>query len=77
MKPQPPAQLIAVAEASRRTSRSRTTIWLMIRAGKIPEPTKITASRSAYIEAEVIAWIEVATPASTCFCRRRGDMDQS
>ena len=40
-------------------SYSRTQIWTMVRAGKFPAPIKLGPSRSAWVESEVNAWIEV------------------
>jgi predicted DNA-binding transcriptional regulator AlpA len=48
-----PARLISVAEAGRRTSLSRTTMWRLARQGSFPAPIRITDGRNAYVEAEI------------------------
>lgn len=51
------ASLISVAEAGRRTSLSRTTMWRLARSGKFPASIRITDGRNAYVEDDITAWI--------------------
>ena len=37
---------------------SKVQIWRMVRAGRFPAPVKLGPSRSAFVEAEVDAWVE-------------------
>jgi prophage regulatory protein len=48
---------ISTKEAQRRTSLSRTTIFLLQRQGRFPQPVRLSPSKNAYLEAEISAWI--------------------
>ncbi|MGH8603579.1 MAG: helix-turn-helix transcriptional regulator [Gammaproteobacteria bacterium] len=50
--------LIRLPEVKRITGLSRSTIYLLMRKGKFPEPIKITAVATAWLETEVSAWIQ-------------------
>lgn len=52
-----PVRLISVAEAGRRTSLSRTTMWRLARNGAFPASVRITDGRNAYVEAEISSWV--------------------
>lgn len=50
-------RLIAPKEAAVATSLSRTLLSLMAEAGEFPKPVKLGERRTAYVRAEVEAWI--------------------
>lgn len=51
-------RLMAPKEAAAATSLSRTLLSLLAAAGEFPKPVKLGERRTAYIRAEVEAWID-------------------
>ncbi len=51
------APLMAPKDAAAATSLSRTLLALMAEAGEFPRPVKLGQRRTAYVRAEVEAWI--------------------
>lgn len=49
---------MAPKEAAIATSLSRTLLTLMARAGEFPSPVQLGERRTAYVRAEVVAWID-------------------
>ncbi|MBI1650113.1 helix-turn-helix transcriptional regulator [Hyphomicrobium sulfonivorans] len=52
-----PPRLIRLKEVARRTGLGRSTIYAMIAVNLFPRQVELTSSRSAWVEAEVDAWI--------------------
>jgi len=53
-----PSRLISQSETCRRTSLSRATIYLRVKAGTFPRPCKLSEGRIAFVEHEIDKWIE-------------------
>lgn len=53
-----PLRLLGFRDVQRLVSLSRTQIYALIRAGRFPAPVKVGEHRSAWVEAEVEAWID-------------------
>jgi len=51
-------RLIRLKEVSSLTGLSRTAIYSLSRAGKFPRHLKITERASAWVEADVTAWVQ-------------------
>ena len=51
-------RLMAPKDAALATSLSRTLLTLMADAGEFPKPVKLGERRTAYVRAEVDAWID-------------------
>ena len=51
-------RFIGETEIKAITSLSRTTRWRLERAGNFPKKRKISPNRIAWLESEVLAWIE-------------------
>lgn len=49
--------LISPKEAAQQTSLSRQLLTLMARAGEFPAPVQLGERRTAYVRAEVVAWV--------------------
>ncbi|MBP6879253.1 MAG: AlpA family phage regulatory protein [Phenylobacterium sp.] len=52
-------QLLSWRKLQPMISVSRTTWWRLIRAGKAPRPIQVSPGRVAWLESDVIAWLEV------------------
>lgn len=50
--------ILSMAEAAKRTSLTRQTIYAMIDKGEFPQPRKLTGTRIGFLESEVVAWME-------------------
>lgn len=50
-------RLIAIEEVLRRVTLGRSKLYDLIKRREFPPPVKITPSRSAWLEAEIDAWI--------------------
>lgn len=57
-------RIIRDAETGKKTGLSRTTRWRLIRAGKFPQPVKLTDHAVGHYEDEVDAWIASRRPAA-------------
>jgi prophage regulatory protein len=57
-KKERPVRLIDLAAVCRMTSRSRSSIYRDIETGAFPAPLKTGPKSNAWLESEVIAWIE-------------------
>jgi prophage regulatory protein len=42
---------------------SKTQLWRLQKAGKFPVPVKLSSQRNAYVESEVIEWMEAQVAA--------------
>ena len=51
-------RFVSVKEVVRRTSLSRATVYRLVAAGAFPEPVTLTGARTAWVEAEVTAWMQ-------------------
>lgn len=51
-------RLMSPKEASEATSLSRSLLVLMAKEGQFPQPVKLGERRTAYVRAEVEAWID-------------------
>lgn len=51
-------RLMSPKEAAEATSLSRTLLSLMAKEGQFPQPVKLGERRTAYVRAEVEAWID-------------------
>ena len=58
-----PDRMLTVAEVSRVTSLSRTTLYRMVERGQFPAPRRISAARVAWRESVVQAWLPVGNEA--------------
>jgi prophage regulatory protein len=54
----PPARLLRFPTVRERTGLSRSTIWRLERRGEFPRHRRISANAVAWVEAEVINWIQ-------------------
>jgi prophage regulatory protein len=54
-------RLIPKKEVIRLTSLSGTTIWRLARAGQFPAPVQLSRGRVAFLQSQVIAWINTRT----------------
>ena len=52
-----PDRLITAREVCARSTLSRTTIWRLVRAGELPAPCRLTPTRIAWRESEILAWM--------------------
>jgi prophage regulatory protein len=51
------SRFLRLPEVLRRVGLSRSTVYRMISAGSFPDPVKVTARTSAWVEAAVSAWM--------------------
>jgi prophage regulatory protein len=56
MKPRP--AISKLAEVKARTKLSASSIYRLVAAGKFPQPIKLSESSSAWVDAEIDAWLE-------------------
>lgn len=49
---------LPVKEVVKRTSLSRATVYRLVQAGAFPLPVSLTGARSAWVETEIIAWMQ-------------------
>lgn len=54
----PPARLLRFPTVRERTGLSRSTIWRLERRGEFPRHRRISANVVAWVETEVVDWIE-------------------
>jgi prophage regulatory protein len=54
----PPARLLRFPTVRERTGLSRSTIWRLERRGEFPRHRRISANVVAWVETEVVAWIQ-------------------
>ena len=54
----PPARLLRFPTVRERTGLSRSTIWRLERRGEFPRHRRISANVVAWVEAEVVDWIQ-------------------
>lgn len=52
-----PEKLLKLPEVIRRTSKSRTSVYRDIAAGKFPRPVLVGARGVAWLESEVMSWV--------------------
>jgi prophage regulatory protein len=57
----PPARLLRFPTVRERTGLSRSTIWRLERRGEFPRHHRISANVVAWVETEVIDWIQSRT----------------
>jgi prophage regulatory protein len=50
--------ILSMAEAVKRTSLTRQTIYALMAKGEFPESRKLTGKRIGFLESEVTAWME-------------------
>jgi prophage regulatory protein len=55
---------LSLNDVVKRTTLSRSTILVMVREGRFPQPVRLGYSRTAYVEAEVVEWMEEAIRAT-------------
>jgi len=53
-----PERLLKIEEVKRRVGLGKTMIYDLIRAGRFPQPYKISPFASRWSEHEIVAWIE-------------------
>lgn len=56
-KASPPPRLIRLPAVVSMVGLSRSEIWRRIAAGRFPKPLKLGPNTSAFVEAEVTAWV--------------------
>ena len=56
-------RLLSWSEVRARIPLSRTTVWVLRRAGQFPEPVRISPGRVAWRSSDVDAWLESRTTA--------------
>lgn len=54
----PPARLIRVVEVSKMTGIPKSSIYALIRDNAFPCPVQLSVRAVAFVESEVIGWIE-------------------
>ena len=52
-----PVQLLRLPEVLIRTGLGRSTIWALIAQGRFPRQVKLSERSSAWVDAEVDAWV--------------------
>lgn len=57
--------LMSPKEVARETSLTRQLIAMMAKAGEFPAPVQLSERRTAYVRAEVLAWLQQRIAART------------
>lgn len=55
---------LSLNDVVKKTTLSRSTILVMVRENRFPQPVRLGYSRTAYVEAEVVEWMEEAIRAT-------------
>lgn len=50
-------RILRVADVRERTGLGRTTIWRWVQSGQFPQPIRVGANYTGWIEEEIDAWI--------------------
>lgn len=56
--PEAPLCYLPIKEVVRRTSLSRATVYRLVHAGAFPRPVLIAGAPTAWVEAEVVRWMQ-------------------
>ena len=59
-----PSGLLRGKDVFRLVTLSRTTVWRRVRQGTFPAPVVLGATRIAWREADILAWINAQQPAT-------------
>lgn len=57
MTDQTPPKFLKMTDVVERVSLARNTISRLVKSGEFPQPVKLSRSRSAFVEAEINAWM--------------------